>query len=127
MLSKVEIIDAQEDGQYSNSKLRDELPEELQRRSRRLEWIRNAEAELKAEAAAAKAAQRNDEAEASLQVEEVSEATGYKQRSKRAARRSLRARKRADEAQKLAMEKAEAAGLELSTVDTAKADPVSVS
>jgi hypothetical protein len=53
-----------------------------------LEWIRKAKAELEAEAAAAKAAQRNDEAEAAEQVVEASEASGDKHRSKLAARRS---------------------------------------
>ena len=62
LLRKAEIIDAQEDGQYGKDKRGDEIPEELKRRSSRLEWIRKAKAELEAEAAAAKAAQRNDEA-----------------------------------------------------------------
>ena len=44
-----------------------------------------------------------------------------------AARRSRGARKRAHEAQKLAIEKAEAAGLELSTVAAAEADPLAMS
>jgi transposase len=127
LLRKAEIIDAQEDGQIGKGKRGDELPEELQRRSSRLEWIRKAKAELEAEAAAAKAAQRNDEAEAAEQDAEASEASGDKQRSKRAARRSRGARKRADEAQKLAMEKAGAAGLELSTVAAAaKTDPLAM-
>jgi hypothetical protein len=123
LLRKAEIIDAQEDGQYGKDMRGDELPEELQRRSNRLEWIRKAKAELEAEAAAAKAALRNDEAEAAEQDAEASEARVDEPRSKRAARRSRGARKRADDAQKLAMEKAEAAGLELSTVATAEADP----
>jgi len=127
LLRKAEIIDAQEDGQYGKGKRGDELPEELQRRSSRLEWIRKAKAELEAEAAAAKAAQRNDEAEAAEQEAEAAEASGDEQRSKRAARRSRGARKRADEAQRLAMEKAEAAGLELSTVAAAaKTDPLAM-
>jgi transposase len=127
LLRKAEIIDAEEDGQYGKGKRGDELPEELQRRSSRLEWIRKAKAELEAEAAAAKAAQRNDEAEAAEQEAEAAEASGDEPRSKRAARRSRGARKRADEAQKLAMEKAEAAGLELSTVVAAAGtDPLAM-
>jgi len=126
LLRKAEIIDAQEDGQYAKGKRGDELPEELQRRSSRLEWIRKAKAELEAEAAAAKAAQLNDEAEAAEQDAEASEASGDERRSKLAARRSRGARKRADEAQKLAIEKAEAAGLELSTVAVAEADPLAM-
>jgi len=42
LLRKAEIIDALEDGQYGKGKRGDELPEELQRLSSRLEWIRKA-------------------------------------------------------------------------------------
>ena len=126
LLRKAEIIDAQEDGQYGKGKRGDELPEELQRRSSRLEWIRRAKAELEAEAAAAKARQRDQQAEAAEQEVEVAEASGDEPRSKRAARRSRGARKRADDAQNLAMEKAEAAGLELSTVAAAETDPLAM-
>jgi hypothetical protein len=40
-----------EDGQVGKGKRGDELPEKLQRRSSRLEWIRKAKVELEAEAA----------------------------------------------------------------------------
>jgi len=113
LLRKAEIIDAQEDGHYGKDQRGDELPEELQRRSSRLEWIRKAKAELEAEAAAAKAAQRQQQADAAEQETAEAEASGDDQASKRAARRGRGARKRADDAHKLAMEKAEAAGLEL--------------
>ena len=126
LLRKAEIIDAQEDGQYGKGQRGDELPEELQRRSSRLAWIRKAKAELEAEAAAAKARQREEQADAAEQDAEVAEASGDEPRSKRAARRSRGARKRADDAQKLAMEKAEAAGLELSTVAAAETDPLAM-
>ncbi len=112
LLRKAELIDAQEDGQHGKGKRGDELPEELQRRSSRLEWIRKAKAELEAEAAAAKAAQRQQQADAADQETAEAEASGDDQASKRAARRGRGARKRADDAHKLAMEKAEAAGLE---------------
>ncbi|MBM5822928.1 MAG: IS1182 family transposase [Cyanobacteria bacterium K_Offshore_surface_m2_011] len=112
LLRKAEIIDAQEDGQYGKGKRGDELPEELQRRSSRLEWIRKAKAELEAEAAAAKARQREAQAEVAEQGAAEAEASGDEQSSKRASRRSRGARKRADEAQKLAIETALAAGLE---------------
>ena len=118
LLRKAELIDAQEDGQYGKGKRGDELPEELQRRSSRLEWIRKAKAELEAEAAAAKARQRKEQAEVAEQEAAEAQASGDEQRSKRAARRARGVRKRADDAQKLAMEKAEASGLELSTVAT---------
>jgi len=55
LLRKAEIIDAQEDGRYGKGKRGSELPEELQRRESRLEKIRQAKAELEAEAAAAQA------------------------------------------------------------------------
>ena len=126
LLRKAEIIDAQEDGQYGKGKRGDELPEELQRRSSRLEWIRKAKAELEAEATAAKARPRDQQAEVAEQEVEVAEASRDEPRSKRAARRSRDARKRADDAQKLAMEKAEAAGLELSTVAAAETDPLAM-
>ena len=113
LLRKAEIIDAQEDRQVGKGKRGDELPEELQRRSSRLEWIRKAKAELEAEAAAAKARQREEQAEAAEQEATEAETSGDEQRSKRAARRSRGARKRADDAQKLATLKAEATGLEL--------------
>ncbi len=111
LLRKAEILDAQEDSQYGKGKRGDELPEELQRRSSRLEWIRKAKAELEAEAAAAKAAQRQQQADAAEQEAAEADASGDGQASKRAARRRRGARKRADDANKLAIEKAEAAGL----------------
>ena len=121
LLRKAEIIDAQEDGQYGKGKRGDELPDELQRRSSRLEWIRKAKAELEAEAAAAKAHQRQAEAETAEEEAAEAEASGDEQLSKRAARRSRGARKRADDAQKLAIEAAQAAGLE-SPLITAERD-----
>ena len=124
LLRKAELIDAQEDGQYGKGKRGDELPEELQRRASRLEWIRKAKAELEAEAAAAKARHREDQAEAAEQEAEAAEASGDEPRSKRAARRSRGARKRADDAQKQAIEKAEAAGLDL--VSMAEIDPLAM-
>jgi len=125
LLRKAEIIDAQEDGQYGKGNRGDELPVELQRRSSRLEWIRKAKAELEAEAAAAKAAQRNEQAEAAEQEAEAAEASGDEQRSTRAARRSRGARKRADDAQTLAIKAALAAGLE-SPLMTGERDPLAM-
>jgi transposase len=125
LLRKAELINAQEDGQYGKGKRGDELPEELQRRSSRLEWIRKAKAELEAEAAAAKAAQRQEQAEAAEQEAVDADASGDEQRSKRASRRARGARKRADEAQKLAIEKAEAAGVDLIT-PVAETDPLAL-
>jgi len=89
-----------------------EMPEELKRRSSRLEWIHKAKAELEAEAATAKAAQRQQEAAAADKEATEAEASGDDQTSKRASRRERGACKRADDAHKLANEKAEAASLE---------------
>ena len=125
LLRKAEIIDAQEDGQYGKGNRGDELPVELQRRSIRLEWIRKAKAELEAEAAAAKAGQRQEQAEAAELEAVQTEGSGDAQLSRRAARRARGARKRVDDAQKLAIETAEAAGLE-SPVFTAKLDAVAM-
>ncbi|MCU0528750.1 MAG: IS1182 family transposase, partial [Cyanobium sp. Prado107] len=125
LLRKAELLDAQEDGQYGKGKRGDELPEELQRRSSRLEWIRKAKAELEAEAAAAKARQREDQAEAAEQEAAEAEASGEEQRSKRAARRARGARKRAEDAQKLAIETALAAGLEAPALTTER-DPLAM-
>ncbi len=125
LLRKAEILDAQEDGRCGKDKRGDDLPEELQRRSSRLEWIRKAKAELEAEAAAAKAQQRKGQAEAAEQEAAETEASGDAQASKRAARRARGARKRADDAQKLAIEKAQATGLE-SPATTSGGDPMAM-
>ena len=116
LLRKAELIDAQEDGQYGKGRRGDELPEELQRRSSRLEWIRKAKAELEAEAAAAKARQRDEQVNVAEQEAAGPEASGDGKAGKRASRRARGARKRADDAQTLAIKKAEAAGLDLSAV-----------
>ena len=123
---QAEIFDAQEDRQVGKGKRGDEL----QRRSSRLGWIRKAKAELEAEAAAGKARQRDQQAEEAAQDAKTAEASGDAQRRKRAARRSRGARKRAHDAQRLAIEKAEAAGLNLATravsAATAKADSLAM-
>ena len=125
LLRKAEIIDAQEDGQYGKGKRGDELPEELQRRSTRLEWIRKAKAELEAEAAAAKARQREEQAGEAEADAAAAEASGDAQLGKRASRRARGARKRANDTQKLALHTAQAAGL-ASPVLTGDLDPVAM-
>jgi membrane protein involved in colicin uptake len=127
LLRKAELIDAQEDGQYGKGRRGDELPEELQRRSSRLEWIRKAKAELEAEAAAAKARQRDEKVNVAEQEAAGPEASGDVKAGKRASRRARGARKRADDAQTLAIKKAEAAGLDLSAVAlAAEIDPLAM-
>ena len=123
LLRKAEIIDAQDDGRYGKDKRGDELPKELQRRQSRLEWIRKAKAELEAEAAASKARQRLQEAEQAEGEAAETEAHDDARTSKRAMRRARGARKRADDAQKLALEKAGAAGLAPPITITGSADP----
>jgi hypothetical protein len=92
LLRKAEIIGAQEDGQYGEGKWGDELTQELQRRSSRLEWIRKAKAKLEAEAAAAKAAQRQEQVEAAEQEAAKAESNGDAERGKGASGRSRFAR-----------------------------------
>ncbi|QEY33230.1 IS1182 family transposase [Synechococcus sp. RSCCF101] len=125
LLRKAELLDAQEDGQYGKGKRGDELPPELQRRASRLEWIRKAKAELEAEAAAANARQREEQAEVAEQDMADAEDSGDARASKRAVRRVRGARKRADDAQKLAIETALAAGLESPQIRAAR-DPLAM-
>lgn len=125
LLRKAEIIDAQEDGRYGKGRRGDELPEELQRRQDRLEWIRKAKAELEAEAAEARARQREEEARQAEQEAAATEARDETKAGKRAARRARGARKRADDAQKLAIEKARAAGMEPPST-TANGNPLAM-
>ena len=112
LLCNAEILDAQEHGKYGKDEPGDELPEELQRRTRRLEWIHKAKAELQAEAAAAKTRQREDQADLAEQEAAEAEVSGDARASKGAALRARFARKRADDAQTLATRESEAAGLE---------------
>jgi transposase len=125
LLRKAELIDAQEDGQYGKDKRGDELPKELQRRQSRLEWIRKAKAELEAEAAAAKARQREVQASEAEADAAAAEASGDAQLREQASRRARGARKRANDTQKLALQTAQAAGLE-SPVLTGDLDPVAM-
>ena len=136
---------AQEDARYGKGKRGDELPKELERRQDRLDALRKARAELEAEAAAdnarrrepqaraaeeqaaeaaaqaadaeAAAAADNDEADA----ESESAAQALAKEAQQAERRARAARGRAELARRLAIEKAQAAGLSipnpLSSVD----------
>jgi hypothetical protein len=125
LLRKAEIIDDQEDGQFGKDKRGDELPKEPQRRESRLKWIRKAKAELEQEAAAARARENKEQAEMAEQEAAGAEASGDPQASKRALCRARGARQRADDSQKLAIEKAEAAGLE-SPAATSNSDPLAM-
>jgi transposase len=58
LLADAERVDAEEDERFGRDRRGDELPEELQRRERRLATIREAKAALEAEAAEAETARR---------------------------------------------------------------------
>jgi len=138
LLRKAELIDAQEDARYGKGRRGDELPQELKLRQDRLDALRKARAELEAEAAAdharcreqqaraaeeqateaaAAAAEDNDKSDAESEVS----AQALAKEAQQAERRAKAARGRAELARRLAIEKAQAAGLStpdpLSSVD----------
>jgi transposase len=143
LLRKAELIDAQEDARYGKGRRGDELPKELQRRQDRLDALRKARAELEAEAAADNARRREQqaraaeeqaadaaEAEKAAAVAEENDKTDAESKAgaqalakeaRQAERRARAARGRAELARRLAIEKAQAAGLStpdpLSSVD----------
>jgi hypothetical protein len=138
LLRKAELIDAQEDARYGKGKRGDELPKELQRRQDRLDALRKARAELEAEAAADNARRREQQAraaeeqavEAAAAAPEDSDKTDAESKAaaqtlakeaQQAERLARAARGRAELARRLAIEKAQAAGLStpdpLSSVD----------
>ena len=143
LLRKAELIDAQEDARYGKGRRGDELPKELQRRQDRLDVLRKARAELEAEAAADNARRREQqaraaedqaadaaEAEKAAAVAEENDKTDAESKAgaqalakeaQQAERRAKAARGRAELARRLAIEKAQAAGLStpdpLSSVD----------
>jgi transposase len=144
LLRKAELIDAQEDARYGKGRRGDELPKELQRRQDRLDALRKARAELEAEAAADNARRREQqaraaeeqaadaaEAEKAAAVAEENDKTDAESKAgaqalakeaQQAERRAKAAHGRAELARKLAIEKAQAAGLStpdpLSSVDS---------
>jgi transposase len=75
LLQEAARVDAEEDGKYGKGKRGDELPEELARRERRLEKIREAKAALEQEAREA-AAKKQAEVEAQLKEREKQEREG---------------------------------------------------
>jgi hypothetical protein len=136
LLRKAELIDAQENTRYGNDKRGDELPKGLQRRQDRLDALRKARAELEAEAAADNARRREQQARAAeeqtaetvAQVADAEAATvaadngkadaeseaaaqALAKEAQQAERRARAARGRAELARKLAIDKAQAAGL----------------
>jgi len=137
LLRKAELIDAQEDARYGKGKRGDELPKELQRRQDRLDALRKARAELEAEAAADNARRREQQARAAEEqaaeaaaaapedsdkadAESKAAAQALAKEAQQAERRAKAARGRAELARKLAIEKAQAAGL--STPDPLSSD-----
>jgi len=123
LLRKAELIDAQEDARYGKGKRGDELPKELQRRQDRLDALRKAKAELEAEAAADHARRREQQAraaeeqaaeaaaQAAADTESEVAARALAKEAQQAERRAKAARGRAELASKLAIDKAQAAGL----------------
>jgi len=132
LLRKAELIDAQEDARYGKGKRGDELPKELQRRQDRLDVLRKAKAELEAEAAADNARRREQQArsaeeqaagaaaEAAAAVEDnhktdaaesEAAAQALAKEAQQGERRARSARGRAEQARRLAIDKARAAGL----------------
>jgi transposase len=137
LLRKAELIDAQEDARYGKGKRGDELPKELQRRQDRLDALRKAKAELEAEAAADHARRREQQAraaeeqaaeaaaQAAADTESEVAARALAKEAQQAERRARSARGRAELASKLAIDKAQAAGL--STPDPlSSADPLAM-
>lgn len=133
LLRKAELIDAQEDARYGKGKRGDALPKELERRQDRLDALRKARAELEAEAAADDARRREQQARAAEEqaaeaadndeagAESEAAAQAFAKEAQQAERRAMAARGRAELARRLAIEKAQAAGLSspdpLSSVD----------
>jgi len=137
LLRKAELIDAQEDARYGKGKRGDELPKELELRQDRLDALRKAKAELEAEAAADHARRREQQAraaeeqaaeaavqaadaeaaaaadidEADADAESEAAAWALAKEAQQAERRARSARGRAELARKLAIDKAQAAGL----------------
>jgi transposase len=118
LLRKAEILDAQEDKKYGKGKRADGLPEELLRRTTRLEKIRQARKELEAEATACHARRRQEQAERAMQA--VEEAAP--ERKDHQQRQADRAAEKAEAARNLAIEAAEVAGVEAPDLEPRAAD-----
>jgi hypothetical protein len=145
LLRKAELIDAQEDARYGKGKRGDELPKELERRQDRLDALRKARAELEAEAAADNARRREQQARAAEEqaaeaaaqaadaaadndksaAESEAAAQALAQEAQRAERRARSARGREELARKLAIDKAQAAGLSIPD-PVSSADPLAM-
>ncbi len=87
LMRKAESVDEEEDEQYGRGRRGDELPDELKRREDRLEKIQEAKAELEAEAAAAQARKRAQQAKDAQEKAE----------SEKGAKREEAARKHAED------------------------------
>lgn len=95
MLAHADAIDREEDERYGKGQDSVDLPEELRRRETRLERIREAKAELEKEAAAARAAQLREQANA--QREKAADDSVDPVERKRAATRANKAENQARE------------------------------
>jgi len=108
-LDQTEQTDQAEDVQHGRDRRGDELPEDLQFKQRRLERIRQARAELEAEAAAARARELAERAQAAERAASAAreQAAADEERKQAAA---VKAREKAAEAKKRADEQARKIG-----------------
>ena len=121
LMRRAELLDAQEDKKYGKGNLGSDLPEELRRREDRLKKIREARQALEAEAAAAAARDRAKQAaEAETAVTEAEAANAGEQQKLR--EKAAKAKEKAEAARELAIEKANAAGLEPQGLEPQPAD-----
>lgn len=95
LLAKADQTDAQEDEQYGRGQSPEDLPAELQRRESRLARIRQAKAELEAEAAEARAARLRELAAEQQKV--AQDSTHSDEERGKAARRAAKSEQQAQE------------------------------
>jgi hypothetical protein len=123
LMSRAEILDAQEDGQYGKGNLGSDLPEELRRRQDRLEKIRQAREVLETEAAAAAARDRAKQAKAAeAAAGDAAETEADDGEQQKLRDKAAKAQEKAEAARDLAIEKAHEAGLEPEELDPQAAD-----
>jgi transposase len=112
LLEEAERVDAEEDERYGKDKRGDELPEELRRRTTRLEAIQRAKRGLEAEAAQARAEELKEQAERAEEKAEQEDGSRKKadERAEEARKASEKAREKAEEWLAEAEQEAQKAG-----------------
>ena len=98
LMREAETVDASEDAKYGKGKRGDELPGDLARRETRLQKIREAKAQLEAEAAAVRAQELAERAEEQKRKAESAEASERAKLERAAKRAEQRAKAAADKA-----------------------------